>query len=386
MVNRSRRIAYIATAILPSRRANTVNIMHMCQAFRRSGHEITLVVPRHKNAQDRGVFDHYGIADRFPIKFISRPHIRIRGIDIGLHLFFLSAVFYALGNKFEICYTRNPFCAYVAGRLGMDTILEMHMPPESRSDAYAFGRMAAGKRLWRVVAISGRLAEILKGQFGMPLSMMLVCHDAVDLEPYEYKEDSRLKQQLGLDDEKVLVTYSGSLYEGRGMEVIVELARRFPECYFLVVGGDEARINIFRQEFSHLDNLHFYGYVPHKDVASILMGSGILVMPYERQVTLDGRGNTAEYCSPVKMFEYLAAAKPIIASRLPSISEILKDGENALLAEPEDVDSWSNGLSKLVTDDQLRRNLGRSARKTAETHTWDKRVLEIMNHFYRDDC
>ena len=378
------KIAYIAPAVLPSRSANSVNIMHMCQALRQSGHDITLIVPKYGiSNEEKEIFNHYGIKDGFPIKFVPRLSVQMKGIDIGLHLFFLSAIFYSLRNKAEICYTRFLSCAWLASVLGKESILEMHMPPHTRADLYAFRRMLVHDNRCKIIAISHRLAEILNEQFRMPLSRILVCHDAVHLEHYSEREQQcmKVKERLGLSQERLLVAYSGSLYEGRGIKMIIELARNFPECYFLVVGGDETRITRCRKKFSEVDNLHFHGYVPHKNVAGMLLGSDILVMPYETRTTVDDKGNTAEYCSPMKMFEYLAAGRAIIASKLPSLCEVLKDRENALLAEPENSHSWIEALRQLVDDKALRARLGAHALETARIHTWDERVTRIMSHY-----
>jgi glycosyltransferase involved in cell wall biosynthesis len=356
----------------------------MCLAFRQSRHDITLIVPKYGISNtEKEIFNYYGIKNCFPIKFLPKLPVQMKGIDIGSHIFLLSAILFALRNKFEICYTRIPFCAFIARQMGMESILEMHMPPDARADLFAFQRMVIQNDRCKMVAISHSLAEILYEQFGMLLSRILVCHDAVQLEHYRERDQQPIdmKKRLGLSQERLLVTYSGSLYEGRGVEIIVELAENFPECCFLVVGGDETRISKCRQKFSYVNNLHFYGHVPHKDVAGILLESNILLMPYERRVAVDGKGDTAEYCSPMKMFEYLAAGKAVIASRLPSVCEVLKDRENALLAEPDNSRSWIKALRQLIDDEDLRTRLGAHALETARIHTWDERVTRIMSHY-----
>jgi glycosyltransferase involved in cell wall biosynthesis len=382
------KLAYIMPMDLRSRYAHVVNIMQMCQAFKRTGQDITLIIPQHKGRLDiKTIFDQYAIIDNFTIKRLAVPIIKLGRIDIGALFLGIWAALYVLKEHFNLCYTRVPFYAYIYGSLGMATGLEIHMPPTSRLDTWALARMVSqiknGKSSHhKIIVISNRLAKILNEQFDLPVSKMLVCHDAVDLASYNKITSSGydLKRQLGLINQRtLLLTYAGSLYEGRGMEMIVELAQRFPQSYFLVVGGDELRIESYRQEFEGIKNLCFYGYVSHRDVARILKDSDILLMPHGRRATVLGGDNISAYTSPMKMFEYLAAAKPIIASNLPSILEILKHGQNALIAEPDDTDSWSACVSSLVDNLALRQKLGMAARFTAEHHTWEKRATRIMD-------
>lgn len=370
-----------------SRYAHVVNIMHMCQAFKKMGKDVTLIVRGRAGSVDlKMIFDQHGILNDFAIKFVPIPAVKVGRVDVGSRLFGIWTALYMLRDRIDLCYTRFPLFAYLSGRLGIASTLEMHMPPTSRLDAWAFAQIIGqikkgGTNRYKVMAISARLAEILNEQFDLPISDVFICHDAVDLAPYNevvLDKNDDIKHRLGINEATLLLTYSGSLYEGRGVEMIAELAQCFPHGYFLVVGGDEFRIKSYREKYAGIKNLCFYGYVYHKEVAQFLRASDILLMPHARRVTVDGPGDISAYTSPMKLFEYLAASKPIIASNLPSILEILEHGKNALIAEPEDVGSWSTCVSDLLHDADLRRRLGLAARAAAENRTWDKRAAEIM--------
>jgi glycosyltransferase involved in cell wall biosynthesis len=102
-------------------------------------------------------------------------------------------------------------------------------------------------------------------------------------------------------------------------------------------------------------------------------------MPYTKGAMLpDGGGGTAEYCSPLKMIEYLSAGRSIIASNLPSISEILVDGSNCLLVDAESGEEWSAALERLEHDAALRAHLAHGAAQTAGQHTILGRVGRIL--------
>jgi glycosyltransferase involved in cell wall biosynthesis len=168
--------------------------------------------------------------------------------------------------------------------------------------------------------------------------------------------------------------YVGTFAPGRGLETIFELARRNPDVDFVVVGGQAPPGQI-------PSNATVQGRVPHADVPGLLSQADILLMPYTKGAMLhNGSGGTAEYCSPLKMIEYLSAGRSIIASNLPSIAEILVHESNCLLVGPESVDEWSAAMERLKHDAELRVRLARGAAQTAEHHTIRGRVGRILEH------
>ena len=89
----------------------------------------------------------------------------------------------------------------------------------------------------------------------------------------------------------------------------------------------------------------------------------------------------ARYTSPLKLFEYMAAACAIVASDLPGWSDVLQNGETALLVPPDDIVAWSDAINSLRNDSELREHLGRNARERAlAKYTWSQRAEAILSH------
>ena len=102
--------------------------------------------------------------------------------------------------------------------------------------------------------------------------------------------------------------------------------------------------------------------------------------PTLRQVDVYGGGNDiAAWMSPLKLFEYMAHELPIVSSDLPVLREVLKDQDNALLCDPDDIGAWVSAIERLRLDDQLRRLWHRRASDDfARLYTWEKRVQRIL--------
>jgi glycosyltransferase involved in cell wall biosynthesis len=92
-----------------------------------------------------------------------------------------------------------------------------------------------------------------------------------------------------------------------------------------------------------------------------------------------GGGDITNWMSPMKLFEYMAHGKPIIAADLPAIREVLTDGETALLCEPGDVEAWRKAVERLRTDPDLRVVLGEAAfARLQRDYTWEGRARAVI--------
>lgn len=278
---------------------------------------------------------------------------------------------YRAGGRHEVIYTRKALFALGALLGGArHVILEYHQLDSRRHRRLAFALARHSRRL-RIVCISRRLAKLIAQDYGLDESSIIVEHTGTSL-PIRYDHDAR--HHVG---RRLVATYVGTFAPGRGLETIFAMADRCPEVDFVVVGG-ESPVECVPA------NVDVRGRVAHGQVQAILAQADILLMPYTRNVTLPGGkdGGTGEYCSPLKMFEYLSAGRPIIASPLPSIIEILVDGSNALLADELSVDEWVDALRSLASDPELRTRLARGAAETAERHTLERRIRRIFDEVW----
>ena len=195
-------------------------------------------------------------------------------------------------------------------------------------------------------------------------------HDGVDFKNFKKKiEKNNLKT----------VTYVGSFYRGRGIELIIHLAKKFKKLNFYLYGNYS---NYIDMKLTDIKNLKLYGFKKYKDVPKLLSKSDILLMPYSNKVEVRAKGiNTAQYCSPLKMFDYLAAGRIIVSSKLSGISEVLKHGKNAILVKNFDFLSWEKSFLKILAGKYNIEQIQKNSLATAKKFTWKKRAKKIINSY-----
>jgi glycosyltransferase involved in cell wall biosynthesis len=174
------------------------------------------------------------------------------------------------------------------------------------------------------------------------------------------------------------VGYVGHLYPGKGMETVAMLARQLHDMDFHVVGGRDTDIAAWHGRTADLRNLTYHGHVPGPQVPSYLAAMDVLLAPPLPTTRSAAGRDIGRWMSPLKIFEYMASGRPIVASDIPAVREILSDGVNALLAAPLDVDAWAAALQRLE-DPALASRIGARAREDLEArYTWRRRAENII--------
>lgn len=351
---------------MPGPEANTVNVSKMCSAFAANGCDVTLaVVPgASPSALAEEIRNHYGLDTRIrvhPLPAIAaRPSISaLAGIDA------------ARRARAALVYTRTPHVALAADLAGLASILEIHTDLDSFSPLAraATQRVARGRRVRGIVAISEALRARLSSQLPGATAPLVVAHDGADPLP-DVQTPQRPTFTAG---------FVGRPYRGKGLELVLQLAALCPWARFEVVGATA-------QEAAELagmragDNICFHGHVPHADVPRLISAWDVVLAPYQRRVIVaDGRTDAARWMSPLKIFEYMAAGKPILASDLPVLREILTHEATALLLAPDAPELWADALAALRADPARGRALGARANEVfLAHHTWRARARMIL--------
>lgn len=350
-------------------------MLSMCEALEVIGFRTTLFAGRNPDQpriDDDQMFAEYGIETKPALHWVrwEQGNWRWRART------FFTTIWWA--KRFDICFARNSISAFACHLRKKTCYYELHEPFVAKMDRVML-RVLRHSSWVRFVAISDMLAQMVSDDIGLDRSRIVTSHDGCKIPctgTDSFELDSALLSYF--KGPGLLAVYVGSFYQGRGVDTIAELAHRHADVQFLAIGGTASGAGL-RPDAMELLNLRVIDRIPHRLVGGVLRHADILLMPYAKRVTAEGKGDYLRFFSPLKMFEYLAAGKAIISSGSPSIEEILRDGENAIVVEADNLDAWSNAVQRLKRDPQLRALLGRNAFATALEHRWEVRARALLS-------
>ena len=391
------KLIYISLMRLPTEKAHGLQIMQNCEAFADAGCAVTLWVARRWNSAElRAVADpfaYYGVRANFKIRRI--PCIDIfplfppesAGARIAFYILQLSYALVSacllLFTRADIYYSRDPFILALLSRFRARKSLayEAHQLPQSGRGA-GLQRLVAS-RVGSVIATTPGLREALINQRDADPARVIVAHDGIRCARFADSPDqAAARQQIGWSQEAFIIGYVGRLHTvgmDKGVGTLVEALAGIEGAHLGLVGGPDDMADALRKRWLELgappERFLYAGHVLPADVPRYLSAFDVCALP------LPATTHFAQHASPMKLFEYMAAGRAIVASDLPAWSDVITDGETALLLPPGDVKAWADGIDRLRRDPGLRQRLGQRARECVmASYTWDVRAQKILSH------
>ncbi|MFC1462233.1 glycosyltransferase [Verrucomicrobiota bacterium] len=372
------KLLYLHDVPLDMARANVLQVLHMCSAFAGHGQDVTLAVPRMRGAAARCCFGESIISKPATFEVVQYPCLNVPRFKMAAA--WLGARRLVRATEADWCMTRSPLLLDLAIRAGHDCVYEAHNSFIHKSrviDGPLTRQLLMNCRSRSVlcfVAISGALAGKWRDK-GVPSDKVIALHDAVDADGVQKTSDGNsVREELGIKENAKVVVYAGSLYPDREIGRVFGLAEHFRDAVFLLVGGPRAAAEECRRvgEERGIDNIIVHDRVPHSDVPSFLACADVLLMIWSKLVP------TMNYCSPLKLFEYMASGRIIVGDGYPTIREVLTDGQEALLAEPDNVGDLKLRLSEAL-EMSYPNEMASAARDLAlSKHTWQGRAEAIL--------
>jgi len=366
------KLIYIVNVGLPGNWAHCIQVMKMCEAFAANGIEVELVTGL-KRDTDEKIFSFFNIKTKFKITKIPFFDLSARGSGklnflIRSLSFLFFARLYVLFKKYDVLYFRTP----LAGLFFNNFYLETHELPAQIKNRHKRNFKKARK----IIVLTGFLKqELVKS--GLEEKKIIIAPDAVNLREFQIdlsKEEARRKLSWPLD--KKIIAYCGNLYfhDWKGVDILLGSLKYLENIFCVLIGGEESDANEIKSRFG-TEKLMITGRKPHREIPVCLRAADILVLPNKK-------GNlTSEYfTSPLKLFEYMAAGRPIVASDLPSIREILNE-TNAILVKPNDSEELAKGIKRIAGDDILAEKIAGQAAKDVLQYSWEKRAEKIKKEF-----
>jgi glycosyltransferase involved in cell wall biosynthesis len=383
------RILYLADIRFPLERANGIQTAQTCHALAMRGHEVTLLVRQDTLRPPRDPLAFYALE---PCHALDIVRLEVYGSAWRRRTRYLSEALRAVlrRDRHDVAFTRDLGVAGLAlripRRLRLPIIYEAHgmaavvagglasLLTEARSASRWKRRRLARReqRVWKraeaYVTITTRLRRDLEAAFGTR-HQCYVIPDGVRLpSPRKYGGPTWHSTPV--------VGYAGHLYPWKGVDTLLHAIALIPNVRALIVGGhpgeaDLVRLQALARELRIESRVTFTGLVPPGEVPHCLARADVLVLPNTRTTV------SASYTSPLKLFEYLAAGRPIVASDLPALREILTEGVTALMADPDSPASFAGAIERLIADRRLAESLARRAFEAATTYSWEERARRL---------
>lgn len=375
-------ILYFSDVRLPSAHKNSLHTIKMAEAFANSGHYVELHAKKSAFASVKKVFKYYKAEQKFQIRLM--PFTKIPVYTSTKPLRKLSKRKLRV-RKPDLVYGHNPVALAFFCPLDIPIILETDAIPMSPHKKLAFNKLIRQSNFRGIVTQSDALKKrLLKRYHELSGEQIFVAHDGADLREYIAAQNKKENLLQGRPD-VLKIGYAGSLYPGKGVEIIERIAAICPEFDFHVIGGTRWQLQRYLTK-KLPTNFFLYGFKNHTEIPAYLKTFDIVLAPYQHHALIKTGENVSRWVSPMKLFEYMAAEKPIICSHLPIITEILADKKNALLVTASDEHQWAQKIRYLHQHPEIAKTIAENAfQELKEKYTWDKRAAAIMGFFARSE-
>jgi glycosyltransferase involved in cell wall biosynthesis len=368
------KIYYVANARMPSEKAHGIQIAKMCEAFIEQGLNITLIVPRRGKSREP-LKDFYGLR-------VDVPIIRLFALDlynyerigyrISSYSFMISYVVFLWWKKIKgekfILYTvdLDTFSSSGLALIGKPFFTEMHGgKPDIFSQRLLF------KSLSGVITINARIRDELQERFSHAHPLYIVEPNGVDQAQFEPLSKEEARAKLGISKDEHVVLYTGRFFEWKGLEIIAKAAQLTKNVSWYIVGGTAEEFQEVTDIKKLPESLIFPGAVEHALVSSWLsVADALLVLGTARDV------QSYQHTSPMKLFEYFIAERPIIASGTPAIRSIVSEKE-VQFYEPDNSRDLAARVQEIIEQPDRFTSRVTAAKTLGRMYSWSDRAARI---------
>ena len=359
---------------MPSEKAASLWAAKTAEGLARQGLEVVVLVPHRGGGNPFETYhlEHNFVLVRIPIiNLFNLRFLRRAAFAISSVTFTVGVVAHLLryASRGDAMLSNEPLPMAFVSLFFKNCFYELHVLPTRKRSFFAF----LLSRMQGVFPINNYLGEQVIRLFSIPPEKICVAPGGVELSEFVCTTDKRTaRESLGLPPGRV-VLYTGHLYGWKGTDTLAAAAPLLPPDVLVVfVGGTQKDIAVFAGQ--QLENPHVYiaGHQPHDRMPLWLCTADVVVLPNTAKKKI-----SKYYTSPMKLFEYMAAGRPIVASRLPSIEEIVSD-EMAILVEPDNPKALAVGICRILNDPALGERLASAARQKTAQYSWEKRSEKIL--------
>ena len=370
---------------IPSEKTMAPYMMRVMEAFAHEGADVELWAPMRRNTQElKGVdpFAYHTIDHVFPVKYL--PVIDIMRYSflgrLGFYLMlgsFLISVFLKMlfmrERSSSIFYFFDLRDAFTAHFLSDKTFCEIHMYYRSSID---FINRRGFKRMKGIIAATKPLKHAIQRDYGVPGANILHAPCGVNFERFGINTPMReARISLGLPQDKKIILYVGHLFPVKGVDVLFEAHFGLrPEEKIYFVGGTNEDITRFKQKWRDADspdNVIIVGRKPHQEIPLWLRAADVLCIP---NTAKEDAGSIES--SPSKLIEYMASGRPIVASDVPGITDVM-DGTMGYLVTPDNAGAIVHAIHDILDNQEQAVERTEKARAASKNLSWEGREQAI---------
>ena len=362
-----KKLLYVHNADFSKPCANRVQVLNMCKAFNKIGEDVALLS---FNCSKEIIKNKYGETANFnTISLKPSGNYLLRSLVLFLK-------FLKVKDNFDRIFSRDLIFSFLVSFFFKNKRLIYELHDASKGKLWFFLFRKTFKRLLSCVVISeGLKEELVKRKFDE--NKIVVLHDGVDIEKFDIKISKReARKKLGLPERKKIVTYSGTLKNWKGYETFLNSYNYLKikdAVLYLAVGCSEKQIAELKKIYKK--GILFLPFIENSKIPLFLKASDILVIPNSSKFEI-----SVKYTSPLKLFEYMASKRPIIASDLPSIRKIVDETE-VLFFKADDEKDLALKIERLIFNRSFGKKLVYNTFQKVKKFSWTNRAKEIVNQF-----
>ncbi len=361
-------ISYIAEFDLPSDRAYAVHVLKMLDNFSYFSNKVELIhFSKRKNYNLRNIREDFKLhsKNKLLIKSLFKRGKKNSSIN-RLYFGFLSALY--LKDKNSMIITRSLFSSFFLSIFKKYHFLELHNQINGFSKIiFLYFGFLKSKYIQKVIFITKSLEKHYKYKF----SKSIVLPDAA--EQKDFLRPKKIKRKI----KKIL--YIGSFYKGRGINIILNVAKKLTKYNFELIGN---RDDIIKKDFKKFKNIKITNFIKYKFVSKKISQADLLLMPYSPNfVGINSKNlssETSKFMSPLKMFEYLASGVPILSTEIKVLKEILIHKYNCIMIKKYNSHEWIKAIVNFEKNFILRKKISKNGLSTAKKYSWKNRVIKIL--------
>lgn len=315
---------------------------------------------------------------------------------------FLHLLYYFIKNKPDVIYLRQNSFSFLPTTLckifNIPLIIEINglindellMTFSSKSvipNIYSYLSVTSEKFNYKhcdkIVSVTQNLKETLTDIYNIDTNKIIVINNGANTDIFKPLPEQESLAKLNLDSSKNYICFVGNLAPWQGVEFLIKAAplilKKHANARFLIVGDGVMKKEWMKLagDLGVLDKFIFTGGVPYEMVPTYINAADVCVAPFIK------KRNSRIGLSALKMYEYLACGKPVVASDILGVKELLENSGGGISVIPENPEAMANAILKLLSDESVRKLMGENGRKYVVTnHSWDsvaRKVLDVCN-------